>query len=139
MSISNFIQANIWLVLMAVASGAVLLWSLVGSRFSGGKQVGPLELVQSINRSHPVVIDVRDDAEFAAGHVVGAKHFPLAKLSERLGELQKSKTKSVVLVCQTGTRSASAAAILRKNEFTDVAVLAGGVNAWQQSNLPLEK
>jgi rhodanese-related sulfurtransferase len=138
MSIATFIQANIWLVLIAVASAGFLIWPLLGKRMSGQKQVAPLELVQLINRSHAVVLDVREEAEFSAGHVVGAKHIPSAKLSERIAELNKAKSKPLVVVCQTGARGA-AASQLSKNGFTDVAVLVGGLNAWQQANLPLEK
>jgi rhodanese-related sulfurtransferase len=139
MSIANFIQANVWLVFIALVSAGVLLWPLLSGRMSSHKQVAPLQLVQLINRSHVVVIDVREETEFSAGHVVGAKHIPAAKLGERLSELNKSKTKPLVVVCQTGARSAASSALLSKNGFTDVAVLTGGLNAWQQANLPLEK
>jgi len=138
MSITTFIQSNIWLVLIAVASAGILIWPLIGKGLSGKKQVTPLELVQLINRSHAVVLDVREEAEFIAGHVVGAKHIPSGQLSERMGELSKMKTKPLVVVCQTGTRSGAASLQLSKNGFADVSVLAGGLAAWQQANLPLE-
>jgi rhodanese-related sulfurtransferase len=139
MSITSFIQANIWLVLLAVASGSVLLWTFIGPNASGGKQVGPLALVQLMNRNQAVVVDVREEAEYVAGHVLGSKHITLGTLKERFGELQKAKAKNLVVVCQTGSRSNVAAGILRKNGFADVTVLGGGINAWQQANLPLER
>jgi rhodanese-related sulfurtransferase len=139
MSISTFIQANIWLVMIAVVSVGVLVWPFIGKRMSSHKQVEPLQLVQLINRNQAVVVDVREEAEFAAGHVVGSRHVPQSKLSERLSELHKLKNKSLVIVCQTGMRSGSASSVLVKSGFTDVAILAGGLAAWQQANLPLEK
>jgi rhodanese-related sulfurtransferase len=135
----KFVLNNIWLVLAAAVSGAILIWPLVNRRLSGVPEVGALQAVQLINRKDAVMIDVREAAEFGAGHAPNAKNIPLAQLGNRIGELQKFKSRPAVIVCQTGGRSHAATALLKKAGFTEVVVLAGGIGAWQQANMPVEK
>ena len=69
-------------------------------------------------RRGAVVVDVRGEAEYAAGARPGSVNIPLAKLEERAGELDASKP--VVLCCASGTRSSAAAAILKRRGFQTV-------------------
>jgi rhodanese-related sulfurtransferase len=135
----NFVLNNIWLVLAAAVSGAILLWPLINRRLSGVPEVGALEAVQLLNRKDAVMIDVREPAEFSAGHAPNAKNIPLAQLDKRIGELEKFKKRPAVVVCQTGGRSHTATALLKKAGFVEIFVLAGGIGAWQQANMPVEK
>jgi len=135
----KFVLNNIWLVLAAAVSGAILVWPLINRRLSGATEVGALQAVQLVNRKDAVMIDVREPAEFSAGHAPNAKNIPLAQLDKRIGELEKFKNRPAVVVCQTGTRSHAATALLKKAGFTEVVVLAGGIGAWQQANMPVEK
>ncbi|ADQ83759.1 MULTISPECIES: rhodanese-like domain-containing protein [Methylovorus] len=132
----KFLINNAIYIGLAVGSGLMLLWPMLRR---GAKSVSPSEAVLLINRNQAIVLDVRDDAEFAAGHLQDARHIPLAKLDERLAELQKFREKPVIVHCQSGVRSSKAAATLRKHEFTQVYELDGGVNAWTQAKLPLVK
>lgn len=133
----KFILDNIWLVLLALASGAMLLWpQLLGG---AKKQVGTLEATQLINRNDAVIVDVREDSEFAQGHIPNAKHIPLRQLPSRLKELEKFKAKPIIVNCRSGNRSAKACGILNKHGFENVHNLAGGITAWAQAGLPLEK
>lgn len=84
-------------------------------------------------------MDVRSTEEFAGGHLRDAKNIPLADLSARIGELEKFKAKTVVLVCQSGARADKAAKILGAAGFTDVFSLDGGQPAWTTANLPITK
>jgi rhodanese-related sulfurtransferase len=135
----KFIQDNIWLVLIALASGGVLVWPWISRLLSGAPEVGPLEAVQLINRKDAVMLDVRDPGEFSAGHAPNAKNVPLGQLDKRLREIEKFKTRPVVVTCQTGSRSHAATSALKKAGFGEVVVLSGGFGAWQQANLPVEK
>lgn len=135
----QFIQNNLMMVGLAVISGAMLIWPFIGRKLGGAKQVDILEAVQKINREDAIVIDVREPAEVAQGKIARAKLMPLGELKNRIGELEKFKTKPIILVCRSGSRSAGACGILSKQGFTDVYNLAGGMIAWQQSNLPVEK
>lgn len=123
----------------ALASGALLLWPLLMRPFRAGSEVTAFAAVQLINRRDAVVIDVRDIGEFDAGHVAGAKHIPEAQLAERLKELEKFKDRPVILVCRTGMRSGSAVKILRDNGFAEAVNLGGGIAAWGQAGMPLQK
>ncbi len=135
----KFVLNNIWLVLAAAVSGAILVWPLVNRRLSGASEVGALQAVQMLNRRDALMIDVREPAEFNAGHAPNAKNIPFAQLDRRIGELEKFKNRPAVVVCQTGGRSHAATALLKKAGFAEVVVLAGGINAWQQANMPVEK
>ena len=135
----EFIQKNIWLVMIAVASGAMLVWPLISKRFLRGKELGVVQAVQLINRQDAVVVDVREPAEFKAGHIPNARNIPHGQIGDRLKELEKFKSKPILLSCATGQRSASACNVLQKAGFADVYSLSGGMNAWLQASMPVEK
>jgi rhodanese-related sulfurtransferase len=123
----------------AVVSGGMLVWPLINRLIRPGNEVSPLEAVQLINRRDAVVIDVRDAAEYAAGHITNARHIPEAQLAERMKELEKFKARPLIVACRVGGRAASAASVLRKHGFGEVFALHGGIGAWQQASMPLEK
>lgn len=135
----QFIQNNYLLIGLAIVSGGMLLWPLINGLLGGAKQVDTLEAVQKINRDDALVIDVREPSEVAQGKIARAKLIPLGELKKRIGELEKHKTKPIIMVCRSGSRSAGACGILSKQGFSEVYNLAGGMIAWQQSNLPVEK
>lgn len=132
----NFIVDNIFIVAIAVISGGALLWPALAPR---GKRATPLQVTQMINRGKTTVVDVRSADEFAAGHLRDAKHIPLADLANRIGELDKSKNRTVVVVCQTGARADKAARQLQAAGFEDVHALEGGQAAWIAAGLPVTK
>jgi rhodanese-related sulfurtransferase len=136
----EFIMQNLALVALFLASGAMLLWPEI-SKLSGagGSEVGTLEATRLINQGPVLVLDVRDEKEFAAGHLPKARHIPLRDLTGRLGEISKFKDKPVIVTCKGGTRAGAACRFLRKSGLTKVFQLKGGVAAWQQASLPLEK
>jgi rhodanese-related sulfurtransferase len=132
----EFVQDNLLLVIAAAASGAMLLWSFLGDRVSGINQLGTLEATRLINED-ALVLDVREDKEWASGHIPNAKHIPLGKLAGRLSELEKFKGKPIVVSCRSGHRSGRACAMLKKSGFENVHNLAGGIIAWEKANLPI--
>lgn len=125
------------LIAVAVASGAMLLWPLIQGATASG--LDPAAAVQLINREKGVVIDVCDPTEFAAGHVGGAKNISLADLEGKLGTVVKNKTLPLILVCQSGARSARAVATAKKLGYDKAQSLAGGLTGWKAANLPIEK
>lgn len=132
----KFIIDNIWFIGIALVSGAALLLPALQRR---GAKVTQLQATQLINQGKTLVLDVRDAAEFASGHLQNAKHIPLAELAERLKEIEKSKNSTVITVCERGVRSASAANLLSKAGFAQVSSLEGGVAAWKSQGLPTVK
>jgi rhodanese-related sulfurtransferase len=134
----EFLKNNIMLVAVAVVSGSMLLWPYL-RRGTGGPWVNTLEATQMINREDAVVLDVRDAAEFSAGHLPGAKNMPLASIESRAAELEKIKSKPVIVLCGDGSRASKAAAALREKGFVKVVNLSGGFPAWQQAGLPVAR
>ena len=133
----EFIVDNWMLLAVALSSGAMLLWPVI----QGATQAGltPAGAVQLINREKAVVVDVCETAEFAAGHVTGAKNVPLGQLEEKLPAAVKNKALPLILVCQSGARSGRAMAIAKKLGYENVQSLGGGLGAWKSANLPVEK
>jgi rhodanese-related sulfurtransferase len=121
----------------ALVSGGMLIWPLL-KRGGPAGGVTCSDAVQLINREKAVVIDVRDAAEFAAGHIVNSKNLGLATL-ETSALLPKNKNLPLVVVCNTGSTATRATAVLKKMGFDKTSCLAGGLNAWRQANYPLEK
>ena len=97
------------------------------------------EAVMLINRKTALVLDVREADEFAAGHIQGARHIPLALLETRLSEIQKFKDKPVLIVCQSGHRAKAAAKLLKAQQFSALNLLQGGMQAWLEAKLPTGK
>lgn len=123
----------------AVATGAMLLWPLLVKPFRAGREVSVFEAVQLINRQDAVVIDVRDTGEYEAGHLASAKHVVEKQLTERLQDLEKFKGRPMIVVCQSGMRSSTAVQVLRRSGFDQAVNMRGGIGAWQQAGMPLEK
>jgi rhodanese-related sulfurtransferase len=135
----KFLTANIFWIGLAASSGIMLLWPMLMRGAGGVANVTPNEAVMLINRSNALVLDVREDAEFANGHIADARHIPLAQLVERIKEIQKFRDKPILVNCQAGARAAKACDILRANQFTQVNNLQGGLSAWVQAKLPVVK
>ena len=134
----KFLIDNWMLISIALASGGMLVLPLI----TGGMNAGALSAsgaVQLMNREKAVVVDVSEVAEFAAGHVVGAKNVPLSQLEEKLTGAVKNKALPVILVCATGARANRAVAVAKKLGYEQAQVLGGGLKAWKEANLPLEK
>jgi len=131
----EFIQQNLLLVILAVASGSMLL--ATGLFSGGGARVSTNEATQLINREDAQIIDVRDATEYAAGHLAGARHLPVAKFGEHAADLEKIKGKPVIVCCESGMRSGKAVRELQKLGFERVFNLDGGIAAWRKAGLPL--
>jgi rhodanese-related sulfurtransferase len=133
----EFIRNNLLLIVVAVVSGAMLIWPFV-RRGTGGPHVDPARATQLINREDALVIDVRDPGEYGAGHILGARNLPVARIDGK-ADLGKRKDRPLILYCDSGARASKAAAALRQQGYTQVVNLSGGLGAWQAAGLPVEK
>ena len=133
----TFLIENWHLFLLAFVSGLLLM--VPALRGGMGGSLSPQDAVQRINREKAVVVDVREPAEFAGGHITNAKNVPLGQLEERLPQVVKNKALPVVLVCATSPRSVRAQAIARKLGYEKAEAMAGGMQAWRGANLPVAK
>ena len=127
-----------FLFLAAAVSGGLLIWPMLGKGAGGAGKVSTTDAVNLINREKAVLIDVSEPAEYAASHAGGSKNIPLAGL-ETSPALPKNKGLPVLLMCPTGTRSSRAVAALKKLGFEHSHAVAGGLAAWREANLPVEK
>ena len=133
----KFILENWVLILTALTSGGMLLWTSL-NKGAGGGRVSTAEAVRLINRQKGVLVDVCEPAEFAAGHAAGARNIPLGQL-EGSKDLPSNKKLPIVLLCASGARAGRAAGLLRKAGYETVVAVAGGNGAWRDAQLPMEK
>ncbi|MBL8517086.1 MAG: rhodanese-like domain-containing protein [Betaproteobacteria bacterium] len=117
----------------------MLIWPLVSGAGGGAKQIGTLEATRLMNTGDAVFVDVREATEFASGRIPKSKNFPFTDLGKRLGELEKFKAKPVVVTCAAGSRSGGAIRVLKNAGFSDLYLLKGGLAAWREASLPVEK
>ncbi len=134
----DFLIDNWSLLLIAVASGGMLMWPAI-SRASGAGGLTPNAAVLKINREKAIVIDVSEPEEFAQGHVAGARNLPFGQVEEKIADLAKNKAVPVILTCPAGARANRAQSLLRKLGYEQAQALSGGTRAWREANLPIEK
>ncbi|TWI63084.1 rhodanese-related sulfurtransferase [Pseudoduganella lurida] len=132
----KFILDHIFLIAIAALSGGALLFPALAQR---GKKASPQAVTLLINRGKATIVDVRDAAAFAEGHLPDAKNIPASELDNRKGELDKFKNRTAIVVCQKGARAFGAAKKLEAAGFADVVVLEGGIEAWKTQGLPITK
>jgi len=119
------------------------VWEKMGLPITAGdiQDVEPTELYQILqncsNGDCPMVVDVRESWEYQQGHVPGAVLIPLGQLSARVNELDPQKP--VAVICASGNRSQSAAALLGQKGFKTIYNVSGGTGAWMYSGLELER
>jgi rhodanese-related sulfurtransferase len=145
-SLVQFLIENWYLFVVAAVSGGLLLWPVISSGGSGSNAVSTTEAVRMINREKAIVIDVGEPAEYAAGHVAGARSLPFGSIdSAKPGSkdgakgLPANKASPLIVVCPTGARASRAVGMLRKLGYANVQSMAGGLRAWRDANLPIEK
>jgi rhodanese-related sulfurtransferase len=132
----QFLQDNWMLVALALISGAMLIGTFVSGKLSGVEQADTLKATRLFN-DDALVLDVREDKEYAAGHIPKARHIPLGQLAGRMKELDKFKDKPILVTCRSGNRSGHACRVLKKAGFETVYNQAGGIVAWERANLPV--
>jgi rhodanese-related sulfurtransferase len=138
-SILQFLQNNWPLVLVMLVSGAMLAWPLIGSPLSTMREIGAVQATQLINRKDALILDLREAKEYEGGRLPNAMHIPLSQLASRGKELGKFTARPLIAYCGRGNRSRSAAGALTKLGFKEIYALRGGLRAWTDAGLPLEK
>ncbi len=132
----NFFVNNWLLILVALASGGLLLWPMISAARGGSLSV--TDAVQLINREKGVLVDVSDADEYAKAHARGARNVPLADMEARLQAVVKNKAVPLILLCPNGARATQALATAKKLGYQQPQTLSGGLKAWREANLPVE-
>ncbi|WP_372875928.1 rhodanese-like domain-containing protein [Pseudomonas sp.] len=104
----------------------------------GGQSLSSRQLTALINQEQGLVLDVRGQKDFSAGHIVGALHIPYEKVASRIAELEKYKDKTLIVVDAMGQHAGTVSRDLKKAGF-NAAKLSGGIASWRGDNLPLVK
>lgn len=117
----------------------LLVAFIINENRRGGASITPQGLVNLVNREDAVILDIRDNKEYGAGHIAGALSMPFAGLDSRVGELETYKGKPVVLVCKMGQHSGAVGKKLKARGFENVRRLSGGMAQWTSNSLPVVK
>jgi rhodanese-related sulfurtransferase len=129
--------------ILAGLFGALLLalvYSMVASQLSSLKELSTHDATLLMNKQDAILLDIRPAAEFKKGHILGAKQVKVELLNKGdFTTLEKYKDKPIIVVCAMGMTAKRTASQLLKAGFEQVAVLKGGMNAWQGANLPISK
>lgn len=134
--LNEFVAVN-WIMILL---WFFLLGMIINSFLKSAYDISPQQAVQLMSHeAGSIILDVREDGEYQSGHIQDSMHIPLGALSSRISELNKFKDKNVILGCRSGSRSGRACSILKKNGFTKIHNLRGGVMAWEKDNLPMKK
>jgi rhodanese-related sulfurtransferase len=135
----EFILNHYILALALAVVTYLLIQEVFDSVFNKSRAISPLLAVAKMNDSETLIIDVREAPDFVVSHIEQATNAPLSKLPELLPTLAEQKTKPLLIICQNGTRSASAAKLLTKAGFEQLFVITGGMTAWENDyKLPVK-
>ena len=134
---SEFFSQNLlWFAALIIIANLLVL-SFIQSRVKGANMVSALELPQLQRSGKSVIIDVNESKDFAISHIPDAINFPLDSINANNPSLLKHKGKTVIIVCQAGSKSTKAAKSLVYLGFEDVHILRGGLISWTKENLPV--
>jgi len=126
------------LVMVFLALLAVLISGELSRLLSDIKSIGPAEATRMINRENAVLVDMRPEKDFSAGHITHALHAPSSD-NHGEGKLSAHKQDPVIVYCRSGQKSSHYCGRLKKQGYEYVYNLKGGIQAWQQANLPINK
>lgn len=120
---------------IALAAGCMLSLSALAA------EVRSVDVAQgkSLQSQGALLLDVREQDEFAEVHAPGSVLVPLGQLKNRINEIRNYERKPVIVICRSGRRSAQAADMLNQLGFTSVHNVQGGMIAWEQAKLPVIK
>ncbi|MBE8215272.1 MAG: rhodanese-like domain-containing protein [Endozoicomonadaceae bacterium] len=131
-----FIMNHPFLIGAFVILLILLVWT---EKRKSGRAITNQELVQLLNKNNALIVDLRDEKIFSEGHITHAINLPYTKLNERMAQLEKHKSKTIILVCNYGHHSGSSIPILAKQGFDSLVRLQGGIQGWITERLPLIK
>ncbi|PLW84281.1 rhodanese-like domain-containing protein [Kineobactrum sediminis] len=126
-----------WVLFAALL--AVVIMLIMHEARKSGPALSPQQAINLANSEDGVFVDLRDAADFKAGHIVDAIHIPATKVSARIGELEKYRERPIILVCKMGQSAGAVGKQLKAAGFTRVYKMAGGMLEWTNLQLPTVK
>lgn len=135
----EFIANHLFLFSLLAGILMLLFWNLFGDSMSGVTQVSPMQATRMLNHEHAVLLDVRPEPEYSAGHILNAVNLPAGKLPEQQDELKPYRDRPLILCCKNGMDSMRIARALKHSGFEKVFCLKGGLQTWSTAGLPLTR
>lgn len=123
--------------LLSGAFVVLLVLFFLNETSRGGQAVSPQGLSELVNKENARVIDIRDGADFRAGHIAGSENIPYAKLNDHIPQLKSEPDRPIVIVCNIGQTAGAAGLTLRTSGLNRVYKLDGGISGWKAQSLPL--
>ena len=133
MELFNFLIEHFY---FSVPLVIILILFFISNSKKGGTKISCQSLISLSNQDQALIVDLRSSEAFNSGHITASINIPVNDVSRRSNEIINS-TKSVVLVCETGSSSTNAGETLKKEGLKDIFILRGGINEWKMNNLPL--
>jgi rhodanese-related sulfurtransferase len=134
----EYLSHHYWLGSVAGASLLAVLFHELREYARAEGSISAQEAVRLINQG-ATVIDVREAAAFAEGHIRGARNIPAGEVIDSTDSLKRLRERPVLVVCERGISAGAAMRHLQANGFTKVANLRGGLGAWRTDQLPLTR
>jgi rhodanese-related sulfurtransferase len=127
--------AQQWILVAALLAVVVMLF--MHETRKSGTSLTPQKAINLVNAEGGVFVDLRDTADYRAGHIVDAMHIPASKLMNNTGLLENYRDKPVVLVCKMGQSAGPVGKKLNADGFQKVNVMTGGMMEWKNLQLPV--
>lgn len=125
------------LIFIIITSGLLLLFP---KALSGGiKTIDVKNAVLLMNREICIIVDVRNEEKFNAGHIPNAINIPFNKFSEEIDRLKRESEKTILVYCGSGNSSGKAMKILNQKEFKSAMIIEGGFSEWIKLQLPVSQ
>jgi len=134
----EFASVHYWLATATVLVAALVIVYEMRARSEGLVSISPQQVILLINQG-ALLLDLRPQEQYAAGHVSGARHMSGDQILKAADTLKKYREKTVVVYDDTGSLGASAVRQLAAQGFTKAFNLRGGLAAWRAENLPLAR
>ena len=133
-----YVNLHPWLSLFAVVAAAAVIEFERRWYAQSQAAVSPQQAIRLMNQG-ALVVDIRDAASFAAGHINGARNVSGEDIAAGAESLKRWREKQIVVCCERGVTGHAAVRTLGDHGFTKVLNLRGGLAAWRAENLPLAK
>lgn len=122
-----------------VAVLGLLIWTEIHRRLQGLQELSPAEVVSWMNDTSTVLVDVSSAADYNKGHILNARNIALSRIQDPDADVQKLLKAKLVVICKTGQTAVQAAAALKKQGASDVAILKGGMARWLSDQYPVTR
>ncbi|HXH54468.1 MAG TPA: rhodanese-like domain-containing protein [Gammaproteobacteria bacterium] len=132
---------NHWILasLLGVVLAAFIINEIIGGHFGSKQTVSTEHAVQMMNHQEAVVFDARTEAEFSAGHIVGAEPLTETAIDKKMSQLQKYLKKPIIIATATGQDTTKMMTLLQEKGFLHTFILSGGMQAWKSAGMPVIK